>query len=436
MGGAGLSRRSLLSGALAAGLLGGGVLSACSGPIAGATSRLAFWHLMSGGDGIRMDEILSSMAADGAGAAVKQTVLSWGTPYYTKLAMSSAGGRAPDMAIMHLSRLAGYAPGGLLDPWDVSRFEKYGVSADTFAGAIFDRMHVGEDLFAISLDSHAFIRFFNSEIADAAGVLDSDGKLLPTATVDEFIEQAVAMQGVTGDLGLSWGWLGDSSHIWRFFWTLYTQQGASMSVEDGALQYEPDAFMGALQTMIALISSPAAYRRSDGGFAYSKFTSGDSGQFLTGVWELPGLLDAGIPLDASPIPNLFGTGIDAVWGDSHAFVLPHQNDTDEERREQVYEVISLILKRSLVWSSAGHTPAYLPILDEPGFTDLHPNGSYAETATYLHFDPAMSFAGSGSNWQASFGGELQGALLGSDTPEQAKSNFEAMTADFIRRAVI
>src|SRR5690625_6305486 len=40
------------------------------------------------------------MATDGA-ADVTQTVLAWGAPYYTKLAMASTGGRAPDLAVMH-----------------------------------------------------------------------------------------------------------------------------------------------------------------------------------------------------------------------------------------------------------------------------------------------------------------------------------------------
>ena len=61
------------------------------------------------------------------GYEATQTVLAWGAPYYTKLAMASVGGRAPDTAIMHASRVAGYAPGGLLDPWDLDLLAENGV---------------------------------------------------------------------------------------------------------------------------------------------------------------------------------------------------------------------------------------------------------------------------------------------------------------------
>jgi multiple sugar transport system substrate-binding protein len=46
-----------------------------------------------------------------AGFHATQTVLAWGPPYYTKLAMASAGGRAPDLAIMHASRAVCSSPG-------------------------------------------------------------------------------------------------------------------------------------------------------------------------------------------------------------------------------------------------------------------------------------------------------------------------------------
>src|SRR5699024_1039612 len=68
---------------------------------------IAFWHLLSGPDGVTMGEMLDGyMATDGA-ADVTQTVLAWGAPYYTKLAMASAGGRAPDLAVMHAARVPG-----------------------------------------------------------------------------------------------------------------------------------------------------------------------------------------------------------------------------------------------------------------------------------------------------------------------------------------
>lgn len=424
-------RRTLLG---AGGLAGLGLLTGCGAGRVGSGPRVTFWHLLSGGDGVRMEEILAAVGQQNPDVRIDPTCLAWGAPYYTKLAMASAGGRAPDLAVMHLSRLPGYAPGGLIDPWDLERFAKYDVDEDTFTAATFSRMTVDGQLFAIALDSHAFVRFFNPDVAEEAGQLDTDGKLLPTATVEEFIAQAVELQAATGELGLSYGWLGDNGNMWRLFWTFYSQLGATMELVDGRFVFDEQAFVTALDTVIAIIDSPAANRRSDGGFAFSTFTSGQSGEIFSGVWDLPGLLESEVPLDASPIPNLFGTGIDAVWGDSHAFVLPHQDDPDEEARENTYETVSLILKDSFTWAQAGHTPAYQPVVETPEFGELEPNANYAQTADFLVYDPALPFAGSGSTWQVQFGQSVQSALLGDASSEQALQAFTRVTEKFVRTA--
>ena len=127
-----MSRRQFLTAAsvtAAAALLAG----CAPGTVPGSnTTTLQFWHLLSGGDGVTMSQLLDT--ANGAQSAyrIRPTVLAWGTPYYTKLAMAGAGGRAPDVALMHATRTVGWAPGGLLDPWDLDRLADPGVYAPTF----------------------------------------------------------------------------------------------------------------------------------------------------------------------------------------------------------------------------------------------------------------------------------------------------------------
>ncbi|MCU1527612.1 MAG: extracellular solute-binding protein family 1, partial [Frondihabitans sp.] len=244
-----------------------------------------------------------------------------------------------------------------------------------------------------------------------------------------------AMQGVTKKLGLSYGYLGDPANMWRLFWTFYSQLGGTMSANSKKFTFDRDAFMKALETMQKLLGSGIANHRSDDGFSFSAFSAGQSGEMFDGVWDLSALQATKVPLDASPIPNLFGTGISAVWGDSHSFVLPHPTHVDESRREDVYEAVSLILKSSLTWAHGGHTPAFQPIVHEAAFKKLEPNGHYAETATYLHYDPAIAFAGSGSNWQSQFGQAVQAALMGTGSAKDAMDNFDSLTTTLARQTL-
>ena len=128
-----LSRRSLLRGtALGAGGLGAASLAGC-GAVGGGggTTPLAFWNFFTGGDGERMVDLIGSYRDEAPGVDVTDTTLLWGSPYYTKLAMACEGGRAPDLASLHASRLATFGQ-ELVDPWDTDELAARGITMDQF----------------------------------------------------------------------------------------------------------------------------------------------------------------------------------------------------------------------------------------------------------------------------------------------------------------
>ncbi|GAA0967231.1 extracellular solute-binding protein [Frigoribacterium faeni] len=415
----GLSRRNLLVGGAA--LLGGafavGGLAGCS-TVGGATGAggvapLDFWHLLSGGDGVKMSTLVDQANAENPEFHATQTVLAWGTPYYTKLAMASAGGRAPDVAIMHASRVPGYAPGGLLDPWDVEKLASYGLREADFPPAVWQAGFSGEELYSIALDSHPFILLYNTDIAERAGVLGDDGRLVEITSPERFLEVANAMQEVTGKHGASWGYLNDGAQLWRMFYTFYKQLGAEMVLrEGGTVEYDEAAAVTALEFMQRLTDGTAMATASDIQSGIAEFVSGESGMLFTGVWEVPSAQNAGIPFDASIIPTLFGTP--AVYADSHAFVLPRQSTVDATTREDVYKMVSTILKDSISWAEAGHIPAYRPVVDSSAYAELRPQANYAEAADYLNYDPPAWFSGSGSDFQTYFLDTVQSVVLAKD----------------------
>lgn len=423
-----LTRRSVLAGGAA--LFGGAFLATgLSGCAATAgqsgAEQLAFWHLLTGGDGIKMAGLVDEANADNPGFHVTQTVLTWGTPYYTKLAMASAGGRAPDVAVMHASRLPGYAPGGLLDPWDLDVLAHYGITEDSFPAPIWEACFSGGELFSVALDAHPFILMYNTEIAAAAGVLGPDGQLINIDSPEQFVDVARKMQVVTGKHGLSYGYLGDGAQMWRLFYTFYKQQGADMTLTPGEnVEVDEDAAVTSLEFMQTLLDDTIATASGDYATALAEFVNGESGLFFSGVWELPTMTAANVPMDATPIPTLFGTP--AVYADSHTFVLPHQDNPDPARREEVYLFVSNVLKNSISWAQAGHIPAYLPVVDGPGYAELIPQAHYAMAAENLNYDPQAWFTGSGSDFQNFFAENVQSVLL---NKTDARAGFQG----FVRR---
>lgn len=419
-----LSRRQFLTAAsLAAGTA---FLAGCApGALTGSrTETLQFWHLLSGGDGVTMSALLDEVNGAQSAFAIRPTVLAWGTPYYTKLAMAGAGGRAPDVAIMHATRTVGWAPGGLLDPWDVDRLADLGIDESTFPTPIWEKGFVGENMYSVALDAHPFVLMFNTDICDAAGVLDSDGRLQQTSSPEEFVEQLRAVRGSASDHALSYGYLGDGAQMWRLFYGLYAQHGLAIELPvGGKAVIDKDAAVESLTFMQTLLDGEIAAAQNDYGSAIAEFATGKSGMLMTGVWELRTMQSADLPFDATMIPTLYGTP--AVYADSHSFVLPHQMNADPARRDLTYQFVADMLKGSFPWAEAGHIPAFLPVTSSPAYDDLVPQAHYAEAAEHVVYDPTAWFTGSGSSFQGEFGAAVQNVLLNGSDPAEAIDRFEA-----------
>ncbi|GHC99621.1 extracellular solute-binding protein [Zhihengliuella salsuginis] len=416
-----VNRRRFLSAAAA--IVGAGALGACSAA-QGADGRiLQFWHLLSGGDGVTMAGLIDQVNAAHAGFDAKPTVLAWGAPYYTKLAMAGAGGRAPEVAIMHASRVPGYVPGGLLDPWDKELLASHGVGEEQYSQPVWDKSHVGGELYSVALDAHPFIMLYNKELCAEAGVLDADGRLKATGTPEEFLALGRELSAVSEGHGMSFGYLGSGSQMWRLFYTLYCQQGVAMELpQGGEAQIDEDAAVTALEFMQQLLDGEVAAAQNDEDNAIAEFATGRSAILFTGVWELPTMQKEGIDVGAAAIPTLYSQP--AVYADSHSFVLPRQMNADPELRKMTYTFVADLLSRSTEWAAAGHIPAYLPVIESDAYAKLEPQSDYSDAANHLVYDPPAWFTGSGSNFQSDFGQTVQSVLMTGSDPRPAVRAFK------------
>src|SRR3954467_13302193 len=121
---AGLTRRSLLVGAGAVGLAAMAGVATAGSPFGGGRRTIDFWHLFGGGDGARLPEMLGKVR----GLGVRPLILPWGHPSYTKLSLAAVGGRPPDVAVVHATRLQGFAPAGPLGPLAPAALAPHGPS--------------------------------------------------------------------------------------------------------------------------------------------------------------------------------------------------------------------------------------------------------------------------------------------------------------------
>lgn len=421
--GARVSRRSLLKGTAAAGgaaLLGAG-LSACSSSgtySTGGKTPVRIWDLFTGADGAHMQTMQADCMKAHKDVSIESTTLSWGSAYYTKLAMASSGGRPPEAAVMHMSRLAGYAPGGLLEPFDQDRLAEYGITKESFAPAVWKRATYKGELFALPLDTHPFINFYNPKIAKKAGLLNSSGKMVSLDSKDKFLVAGRALAKATGKDGMSFGYLLDTAQSWRLFWGLYNQTGGQYRMTPGTpAELDESAAIEVLSFIQEVLNGKIASRNADYAGAIAAFDSGNAGLILSGEWELVGFKAAIPDVDGMPFPKIFDKP--ANYADSHSFVLPKQDYPDPKRREATYEVLAdLVKNRSLIWAEGGHIPAFMPVLSTPQYQKLMPQRDYAEASKIVALDPEVWFAGAGSDFQARMCDAMAPTFQGQRTAKQ------------------
>src|SRR3712207_1732369 len=200
--GSGITRRRLLGGAAALGV--GGLLgvTATGSPFGRGDQTVSLWHLFSGGDGERLAAMLDDFGKSDAGIEVEPLTLTWGPPYYTKLALAAAGDRPPDVAAFHASRLAAYAPQGLLTPLDLELLAKHGITEDKFLPEVWKRGQYEGKQYLVPLDTHPLVLYYDTELAKKAGLMDGD-TLRTLDGSDEVLDAFGEMKKVTKQSGVS-----------------------------------------------------------------------------------------------------------------------------------------------------------------------------------------------------------------------------------------
>jgi multiple sugar transport system substrate-binding protein len=420
-----LSRRTLLRATAAAG--GAALLSSCARGSGGAVD-LAYWNFFTGSDGELMVGLVNDFRAEAPGVRVTATTLQWGPPYYTKLAMACAGGRAPDLATMHASRLPTFGR-DLLDEWDLDELAARGVSLDEFPQPVQERVLIDGRLMALPLDTHPLVLYYNTDICERAGLLAPDGTLAPITSAEQMLDAGRRAAEVTGANGIAFG-AADNFHCWMLFWSAFRQLRGEMLLPDGGpAEVDRDAMVQAMTFMRDMCDGTIASPNLDGQAAPSAFASQQSGFLIVGPWEVTTAREAEIPFSMTQLPILFGD-TPYTRADSHSFVLPRQASVDPAARSAAYDMAVSMLRNSLDWAvGGGHIPALSAVVESPEYLAEKPISNYREAAEVVEFDPEGYFSGSGSTLMARAGQSLQGVTSRALTPEQGADDLTGWLND-------
>ncbi len=364
-----------------------------------AEETVVWWDFLSGGDGVRMKKLIEDFNTEHAGdVAIEATTLEWGTPFYAKVQTSAAVGEAPDVMTYHASRIPLAVSQGILTEITADDWKALGMGESDFAPATWDAVTVDGKQYAVPLDTHPIVLYYNRDLLKKAGVLDEAGKPKGLTSKADFTAtlQALKASGVEFPLGSV---TADGNFMYRTIYSLMCQQGGELMTGNEFLAGDNgDKLANALQVLQDWTKEGLQSTYTDYPATVALFTSGKAAMMINGVWEVPTMVDLSkqgklFDWGAVEIPVIFDKP--CTYADSHTFAIPKNQgkDMSPEKRAAVLEVISWIDHHSLFWATAGHIPAYKPVTDSADYKAMEPNATYSSLTENMIFDPRSPFAG-------------------------------------------
>jgi multiple sugar transport system substrate-binding protein len=364
-----------------------------------AKETVVWWDFLGGGDGVRMKQMISDFNKEHADKIeISATTLEWGVPFYTKVQTSAAVGEAPDVMTYHASRIPLAVSQGILQEITADDWKAMGMGQADFAPATWDAVNADGKQYAVPLDTHPIVLYYNKDILGKAGLLDANGK--PTG-LNGAANFKAAMQKAK-DAGAKWGIAGvtaDGNFMFRTIYSLVGQQSGELMTDGKFLVGDNGKKLeNALGVLSDWTKSGLQSPYTDYPSAVALFTSGQASMMINGVWEVPTMVDLQkngklFNWGAIELPVLFDHP--ATYADSHTFAIPANKgkEMSADKHAAVLEVISWIDKHSLFWATAGHIPAYGPVTASEEYKKMEPNATYSPLTANMIFDPKSPLFG-------------------------------------------
>jgi multiple sugar transport system substrate-binding protein len=402
-----------------------------------AQVEVRMWTLLSGGDGARMQALVSGFNASQRGVRVTSTTLKWGEPFYTKLITASVVGAGPDLATVHLSRIVNLAGGGVLRPIADAELAAVGLEGGDYLPRQWSKSHYEGAAYAVPIDMHPLVLYYNKTLAGKAGLLAPDGRLRPIEGVDALTDAFRIAGARSGRRGLTMESSQSSYAIWRLWLSMLAQQDLDI-IRDGRFGYGP-AGAATLARVAEWFTKGYAQAGLDYPASTAQFMGGNAVFMLNGVWEVPELerqskagtlaFDYGV----APLPRMYANA--STWTDSHGFAIP-ANDGRPPSAQKVHAIlrfVAYVSRHSMGWAEGGHIPAYRPVAESAEARALMPNAMYAAAAQNVVYDPDGWYMGAAGPLEAIASTFLPAALYGDMTPVQAVQRFEREAARLLRK---
>lgn len=345
--------------------------------------EVTFWSLFTGGDGEFFDAMVEEFNRTHIDIMAKTDTVKFDN-YYTKLTTALSARTAPDVVVVHQSNLLGYVPRGVFMPLD-DLLARNNAPLDDFVEAPLEAVKYNGKIYALPLDVHALIMYYNEDLFTQADVTK-----VPK-TYAELIAAAKAVQQKTGKMGIA---VDNTTATYkaftltRLFMSMLEQQGVSFLNEDNSkANFNNTAGEAALTALIDMVhlhkTTPAGL---DYDSAVNAFRLGEAAIHFNGVWAT-GVFEKqpGLNFRAVGLPPLLGKP--AAWSGSHTLAIPVQKTVDQAKLDAAITFMLWMTEHGEMWAKAGHIPTRKSVYEKDSFKVMPYRKEYADAASFAFAPP-------------------------------------------------
>lgn len=342
--------------------------------------EITFWNLFGGGEGDFVDQIVNGFNESQQEVTVKTLRLE-SNEYYAKFGTALASGKGPDVAVAHADRLAPFVKAGQLSALDdIATQAEFNFSEITEANV--ESVSYDGKPYAVPLDTHFHMFYYNKDLLSQAGLLNEDGtpkfgEISPEGFKQFLTDIKTKIPGVT-PFGVN------TPYFHEPFYNLYYQAGGNILTDDLAkADLNNENAKNVLNFYLDLYDQGLSDINDK--TPWDSFHNGNSATWFGGVWEAGWHLgEEGLNVGITSIPPFFGS--DSHWSGSHTLVIPDYV-TDEKKVASMKFMKYFTLEGGKVWANAGHVPAGKAVVASDEFLNLPYRTEFIESQQTVKYAP-------------------------------------------------
>ncbi|HOJ88004.1 MAG TPA: ABC transporter substrate-binding protein [Pseudothermotoga sp.] len=397
-------------------------IAALLSAIVSAKTTITVWTFFSGGEGFIVTDLIKKFNAENPDIEVVEQIVEWGE-LYNKLTTAVVAGDPPDVSVMHLAMIPDFASRGALTPIDA--YASKDILSD-YVPEIISKAHYNNKLYAIPIDTHPLVMYYNKKLLKKAGLVDQNGEALIPKTWDELIKYAKTAKE---KLGLEVSITAENGPMVgeRLFMAYYTQLGGEFyDAKTNSIKLDLEKAKKTYEFIKGLYDS-GIIKSMDYNTAESLFQNDQSVFHLNGVWAMAVYPTLNLEFGVTSVPALEGSK-PYTWADSHTWVLPKHPKDDPNKIKAAVKFIEWFARNAAEWAKAGHLPVLNSVLKSDAFLSLPMRKDYAQVANFVV--PAPSMKGwveiRQKMWEIS-----QSVILGETSAEQAAKQLQQAIKDVL-----